>query len=602
MGLSSTSEKPSLYRAHWLPAGFPGVGVRTAEVRVNPQMNPRFRPFEILLLGLALALGVVLRVRGIAQRPFFGDEHHTLLVHPVGSAPIELGQASYGEILSTFDMTGSHVVLPLLQRLALDLVGPGPLSYRLPALLPGLLLLCVSFPILRAFFGRTPALLATIALALNPMHVFYSHFGRAYALVMFTSVLLAYCVLRGLRSMTKDGSPGEDSTVGGLFSRHRWWWASFLLAWFTAYSHLSAAGFVALLGLVAIVLARKEGGSWRASLPPLLAFGGAALVCALVFAPIYEQLVKYTGLQEIKNRPQTFLGIPILIFGGGTVALFGLGSIPIACALLWRRERTALIVACTTFVGPIMALFVMRPHGMEYAYARYLLCAIPFLLGFLALSFCALLRRFIAPEARAQSVSIAVGSILLAWAYFSGPIGPGTVQGPFGNCYLAMFSLPAFDEPYPGVPEIYREIAADSEAERIIEFPPIWTRAALLYRNYALTHGKAVTIGYDAPMPGGMKGGPYARLSEIDSSDGNYLVLHREPVPEVRRYFNFVYDEAVPRHRRFGDSGFLERHKATFASNQPPRDLLDRTAAALRGRLGPAWRKSDRMLVWKLDD
>ncbi len=561
-------------------------------------MTRRPSRLELLLLLMALGLGVAQRVEGVTERAFFGDEHHTLLLHRPASPPVELEEAGYGEILTTFDMTGSHVVLPLLQRVALDVVGPGPGSYRLPALLPGILMLLLCYPLLRSFLGAGPALLGTIALALNPMHVFYSHFARSYALVMFTSVFLAYCVLQGLRSLRSCSSNEEAS----FLQRRGWWIATFCLAWFTPYAHLSTAGYVFALGVVAIVLARWEGGAWRSSAAPFVAFAGAALVCGLLYLPLYEQVLKYMNVQQIKARPETIVGIPILLYGGGIMTIAGLLALPFAGVLLWRRERAAFVIAMTTLIGPLFALLATRPHGMEYAYARYLLCSVPFLLGFLALAFLALIRRFVANQERAGVVAALVGSVLLFAAYWSGPLGPDNPRGPFGNCYLAMHALPAFDEPYPHIPEVYAEIAADDDAQRIIEFPPIWTRAALAYRNYALFHGKEVTIGYDAPMPGGMRGGPYARLSEIDVSDGDYLVLHRDPVPEVRRYFRWVYDEAVPRHRSFGDDGFLERHKSTFVSNLPKKEVLGRTAAALRNLYGPAWRKSDELLVWKIVD
>jgi len=566
-------------------------------------MSPRAHRFELLLLSLALALGVFLRVQGLGSSLFYGDEHHTLLLHRVPSAAdpaadaVDLGEASYGEILTTFDQTGSHVVLPLLQRLALDLVGPGPASYRLAAIVPGVLMLLVAYPLLRRFFGAAAACLATVGLALHPMHVFYSHFGRSYALVMFTSVLLVYAVLRGLQSLHE-----EDGAAAGLLRRQRWWIAVFFLAWFTPYAHLSTAGLVFAIGLVAILFARVEGGGWRAATAPAASFAAAALACALSFLPLYEQIAEYMDVQEVNARPATIVGIPILLYGGALTALAGVLSIPVAAFRLWKRDRAALVLALTTLVGPLVALVVTKPHGMEYAYARYLLCAVPFLMGFLGLAWLALVERFVKARDTARRVAVASGVGLFAIAFAAGPIGPGKVRGPYRNSYLSMFELPAFDEPYPGIPEVYARIAADPEAERIIEFPPIYTRAALMYRNYALSHGKDVTLGWAAPIPGGMKEGPYARLAELSAADGDYLVLHRDPVPEVRRYFRWLYDEVVPRHRRFGDEGYLERNRSVFASNLPDREMQERIAAALRTKFGPAWYKSDEVLVWKFVD
>ena len=115
-------------------------------------------------------------------------------------------------------------------------------------------------------------------------------------------------------------------------------------------------------------------------------------------------------------------------------------------------------------------------------------------------------------------------------------------------------------------------------------------------------HGKELTIGFAAPLPSGMDQGPYARLAQLTAADGDYLVLHRDPVAEVRRYFRWVYAEAVPMHRRIGDEGFLERHRGVFVTNLPDRELQEQIASALRTKYGPAWYKSDEVLVWKFDE
>jgi len=66
-------------------------------------------------------------------------------------------------------MTGVlNVPLPLLQRLFLDLFGLGVVSFRLVALVPGILTLLLMYPLLRAFVGRDAAVLASCLLAVNP--------------------------------------------------------------------------------------------------------------------------------------------------------------------------------------------------------------------------------------------------------------------------------------------------------------------------------------------------------------------------------------------------------------------------------------------------
>ena len=87
-----------------------------------------------------------------------------------------------GEILTTFDSVGSHVALPLVQKLALDVFGHGVVSFRLVALVPGILTLLLAYPLLRRWVGSDAAVLATALLAVNPMAIYYSRFARGYAL------------------------------------------------------------------------------------------------------------------------------------------------------------------------------------------------------------------------------------------------------------------------------------------------------------------------------------------------------------------------------------------------------------------------------------
>src|SRR6185436_16347980 len=93
----------------------------SAPILEPPMSAPPRSWIRLLVLAGALALGAWLRLRGLDRLPLHGDEHHTLFAADRG----------YGEILSTFDLVGSRVPLPLLQRLSLDVFGPGVVPFRL---------------------------------------------------------------------------------------------------------------------------------------------------------------------------------------------------------------------------------------------------------------------------------------------------------------------------------------------------------------------------------------------------------------------------------------------------------------------------------------
>jgi hypothetical protein len=96
------------------------------------------------VLAVALVLGTWLRLRELAALPLHGDEYHTLAA----------ADSAYGAILGTFDDVGSHVALPLLQRLALDVFGDGIVPFRLVAIVPGLLFLVPWVEVSRSFCCR----------------------------------------------------------------------------------------------------------------------------------------------------------------------------------------------------------------------------------------------------------------------------------------------------------------------------------------------------------------------------------------------------------------------------------------------------------------
>ena len=125
-------------------------------------------------------LGAWLRVRHVGDAFLFGDEFHSLRDM----------QGSYLQTLSHFSETGAGLALPFLQKALIDLFGAGHWSLRAPAWLPGLLLLFSIYPLVRGRFGNTVALLTTAWVAIEPLLVFYSHFGRIYSTVALLSLLL----------------------------------------------------------------------------------------------------------------------------------------------------------------------------------------------------------------------------------------------------------------------------------------------------------------------------------------------------------------------------------------------------------------------------
>jgi len=535
-------------------------------------------PRALLLLG-AIAAGGWLRIRGLADMPFYGDEYHG----------IRAANRAIGEILTRFDSYGTHVVLPLLQHVLANTLGPTLVSFRLPALVPGLLCLLLCYPVARSLVGRAPALLATVALAASPIHVYYSRFGRAYSLNILLGLLLVWAVRR---AHTRQW---------------RGFWTVLLVvapAALLPYAHLSSAGFDAGLGLAAIGLAWHAYGA-RAGLRALAVFAAAAVLCGLMFLPVFEPLIAYlTKLpEEERARPDGVLGIATLLAGGGYAGIVEAVLLVAGLVLLVRRQRVEGWLLAAAVVGPMVFLGATLPHGMEYAYARYLIIALPCILIVCSWVLVAFFERVV-PGPAASGVGVFAGAALVAAVHLGGPLGPRAADsGPFSNTYLAMRDLPAFDRPYVGTPNIYRRIAKDPQAKRIIEAPPLHSRSVLLYRNYFQTHGKEVLIGLARAKDDLRLSGPSAFIGDPNvgrKSGAQYLILHRDLRAEVAGYWKWIYGQVWPQMENVWDRGFMDRHRSFFIPEASVKEMADALEGPLRQQLGPPMYEDDTVVAWRL--
>jgi hypothetical protein len=536
------------------------------------------------VLAVALVLGTWLRLRELAALPLHGDEYHTLAA----------ADSAYGAILGTFDDVGSHVALPLLQRLALDVFGDGIVPFRLVAIVPGLLFLFLAYPLLRAFVSADAAALAAAALALNPMVVYYARFARGYALALLFALVLGWAVKRVL-----DPSASPALLAAARPWRARLPWIALvasaaLLPWV----HLSALGFVAAVGLAGIALATRRGA--RRALRVGGAFALAAGLAFALFLPVLGQVVTYFRVMESEPPPLTWFGVPTLLAGGRAAAWTWMALVALGvagAARAWRAERTSVVLTLAALAGPLALLLATNPRGMDYAWARYILSALPFLAALAAAGLIALVRRV----GRSETSGLALGALLVLAHFLTGPLAPARARAAaFSNTYLALHPLPAFDEPWPGMPDFYRQLAEDPAARRIVVVPWLATRAVLAYRNYALQHGKDVLVGWIGELPRGIRRGPYLRAHELAPGAADWLVLHRDQSAEIPAYFRHVYELVWPRVRIPADDTFMARQETIYPQNLFGPEVGDGLAGQFRARYGAAAHKDERVLAWKL--
>jgi hypothetical protein len=528
-----------------------------------------------------VALGAYLRLRGLGSVLLYGDEYHT----------VPAAALSYGTILASFDAVGSHALLPLLQRFCVSLFGESLWTLRLPALIPGILAPLGAYVLARRFFERVPSAIAAMALSVSSIHVFYSRFARVYALVGLLGLLCAVASVRWAR----DAQRARGRRFLGL--------GALLLAALIPWGHLSASGFALALGVASCSERAARAGSMRGAAAPAALFGLAGLLCAALYWPAREQLLAF--LDKVQGEGGSFglLEVPSLLFGGPLAALLAVLALLPAAILLALRMRSAARWLLPLLLGPLILLLAARPYGMAYAYARYLLVALPIALMLLAWLYWVVLRALLRSPSRADLIALSTAAVaLLAWAWY-GPLRSADVEGPFGNSYLSLMPLPAFDEPAADMPPFYRELAADPRARTIVEAPALFSRSVLLYRNYQLLHGKEVALGVPEESSGTgserfLPPEGYAVLGRDElSGRGDYLILHKNAAAEVARYWQFVYQQAWPRARRLADAGLMENHRDLVFAPPGPDPAL---AARMRIDLGPPSYEDDDLLVWRL--
>ena len=535
-----------------------------------------------LLWILAVGFGGWLRLEGIAESPLYGDEYHGVRVSTL----------ALGEILRTYDGVGSHVPLPLLQHLCVGLLGPGILPHRLPALVSGLLTLALLYPIARPWVGSSAALVATWALALSPVHVYYSRFARAYAIEILLAVVLVWALGR-LRAADWKG--------GGRVA------AYVLVLALLPYVHLASAGLVAGVALAAAGLAWRDAGRPAGAVRPLAYAALGAALCAAAYAPVWQQVVQYLGKYstETADRPEGVAGILVLLAGGPAAAwALGLG-VPVALAWLARERGATAAVLGAAVCGPVALLLVRMPHGMEFAYARYLVVAVPWALTLVAW----LVVRVCGPR-----LGVGLGLVLVISGHLAGPRSPLRIEdAPFDNTHLALAELPAFDRRFPRAPELYERLAGDPSVTTIVEAPALTSRTVLLLRSYRLTHGKRVLLGLSEAQDDdlgerresfapGLGGGPYVELDDVEDlrARAQVLVLHKRPTEELRAYWGWVFRGAWKTRVRASEFGMMRRLGMIFFAEGHLEALVSAQGEQLGAALGKPFYEDSDVVAWDL--
>jgi len=536
------------------------------------------RPQWVLLIA-GLVFGTYLRVREVPGAFLFGDEFHSI-------RHLRLG---FQALLTSFDVNGSGLALPLIQRLLVDALGFNNWSLRLPALLGSLGGLVMVYPAARLFVSTRAALVASLLVAVNSLDVFYGHFGRAYALASLLALWLLICCGRLYRSEVPHWRD-----VGGIAV------SLALLPWV----HLAA------LGSAIAVLA---GSATQLAIDPLRRARLRILLLAVavgVFGAALLQLPAIASTWEfvqIKTQYEQYYGsfgpgdVLVLIAGHWTMAIAISAFSVLGTALLLLGHHWRALPLVFAAGAPWIALWIMHPVGDAYAYARYLIPTVAPLL-ILAGHAIAELTSWLVPL-RANVALTIITPLVTAIAFMLSPLGlTHTPEGPYANTYLGLLGLPAFDIAFPGMPDFYRQLAQTTDPITIVEAPALLNRSLHLYRNYYLRHQRRTLLGFFPEELDEVPTGPYVSAvnpEALRSTGADYLILHRDPVAEVARYWRFVYESWSNQSSAPGVRALMERHAAAFPSESIPKPSAALLSELLNAFGQPAYMDRD-LLVWKL--
>lgn len=528
------------------------------------------------LVVLAISIGVFLSLRGSGEFLLYGDEFRSL----------RHVERPYGDLIRFHGIDGSGGALLLLQRAAIDLFGPGLLAFRFPAMLGAIGALLLMYPAGARLVGRTPAAIATLALAVNSAHVFYSRFGRTDALAVFLGLCFVYSLAR---AMDRRGP------------RPIWYLATALCAGLLSYAHFSAAAFAAVVALAALTILSFRDGAGRHRLWLVGAVAVAGGLCLLLYLPAWEPLWKFIEFASDRGDPSQIFPVDAvaLLAGSRAAALVWLVGAPLAGVwILFRKRGEAVILVAAAFAMSF-ALLLVQPVGGVYATARSLLVGLPFLTMLLAWAITESVRALGLSRRVSGAAELAAGVLLVAVSFAAGPLGFRHVDdGPFGASYLSLMPLPAFDEPWWGGSAFYPALAEADRPLRIVEAPDLADQTVALYRNYYLQHRQTVVIGAlteEIPIdPEGL----HVPLSLVDSTNADYVILHIDVARELARYWDFVYRDQGHPEKQSGLAVFMAFHEDFRVPPPPP---LRGLGQQLRGRWGRPYYQDRDIVVWKLE-
>ena len=324
-------------------------------------MGPRL---ELLALVALLVLAAAVRIAAATRVPMWFDEIYTLRTARFGPAGI-------------LHALRADIHPPLHELIVWAwwrIVGNSELWLRSLSIIFGVATVAVVYGAARDFFGRAPALLAALLLALHRTHVYHSQELRAYVMLWLLYYVLVWATWRFVR----DG--GIGARIGYVLAG--------TAALYTHYQAILFLALTALWGTAAILAFPRDPAGGAADDPPragrarrLATWIGLHLAIAVLFLPQVPTLL----MQVQRNRESHWITAPhfenlthmLQGYAFGYRVLMIPALVLALLPLFLRKERgpASLLWCCT--LPMIVVTYVMTQHGAHLFTERYMQFVLP---------------------------------------------------------------------------------------------------------------------------------------------------------------------------------------------------------------------------------
>ncbi|HEX6289212.1 MAG TPA: glycosyltransferase family 39 protein [Herpetosiphonaceae bacterium] len=310
-----------------------------------------------LPIALLLVAALWLRLYRLDAQPLWLDEG-TTWAQVTGSKISTL-------LLDLFRPSQAYPLFHVLLKLDTRLLGDGEWALRLPSALAGALAVPAIFALGRVVRGWVLGLASALLLLLSPFGIWQSQDAKAYSLTLLTAIVLAWALMRALRSNTR-----------------RSWLVFVAVAAVAPFVHRLLV--FSLLGCV-VTWALATEHRWRRWVLAGAALMGGALVAALAFSLAYQNAGgQFAAVGPVRAAWLTFSQFAIGQWPGAVRRLW---LLPFALLMLLGglrllldlrradRRGTLLVLALGGLPALLFAIVLLVQPAFE---ARYLTIVLPF--------------------------------------------------------------------------------------------------------------------------------------------------------------------------------------------------------------------------------